>query len=842
MVNFSKLIAQENQPPEIDPRRLFGSLHREYDYLRDVQGDVLDEWHGRRNERDLVIKMNTGAGKTVVGLVILQSLLNEGKGPALYLCPDLYLVSQVQREAERLGIKCVGSGQGEPLPPEFYDSSAILVINAYKLFNGRSLFGVAGRPSHVSVGAVVVDDAHKCVDIAHEQFSARFLKESPVWKSLISFFESELKQQGVSLWADIVEGKGDTCIRVPYWAWQERLDDIANLFSKNADSEELKFVWQFLKERGVLENSTAVVSGERIEIAPFLLPIDLVPSFDRANHRVYMSATLLDDASLVKDFAADADSVKKPIRPKIGGDIGERLIISPSLVDPSLEGTIASGLVPEIRSAHQANVVVLVPSFGQAENWKLFLPDAKVASRDDISDLIGQLSDSDSNVVIFANRYDGIDLPDKACRVLVFDGLPQEHRLVRVIEATERQPSPILNRQIAQRIEQGIGRGVRSRSDYCVVILTGSKLVPFMSQVDNQSLFTEDTKRQIEAGKRLSVEIKSTSANSYKAILELVSQCLNRNPGWQTYHRNALQGSQSTPVSTDTDLAVLELNAWQFALKSNYSKASDEIGNLIKSNDDLSDGDTGWYLQKQAEYLHHVDKASAFEKQIKAHDFNRRLLKPPEGIMYRKLQAKHTEQAYAALAWMKRFSDPNAMVIAAQEVIYALAFGVNHNTFEEALKDLSEIIGFDAQRPDKEAGRGPDVLWRLDNGRYLVIEAKNQVRLDRAAIYKAEAEQLCHHATWFEQNYTGQPYTPVLIHPADTLSHDAYLPDGTKIVQEGDLQQLGETVNEFVASLTTKPASQWSPQDIQQQLTAYKLRSIDFLNNILRKGAKKASR
>lgn len=49
--------------------------------------------------------MNTGSGKTTVGLTILQSCLNEDKGPAVYVVPDNYLVSQVCLEAQKLGMR-----------------------------------------------------------------------------------------------------------------------------------------------------------------------------------------------------------------------------------------------------------------------------------------------------------------------------------------------------------------------------------------------------------------------------------------------------------------------------------------------------------------------------------------------------------------------------------------------------------------------------------------------------------------------------------------------------------------------------------------------------------------
>ena len=79
-----------------------------YGYLRDVQGQVLDAWMKRRDTvRDLSIKMNTGTGKTIVGLLILRSALNEAAGPALYVAPDNYLAGQVRKQADRLGLATV---------------------------------------------------------------------------------------------------------------------------------------------------------------------------------------------------------------------------------------------------------------------------------------------------------------------------------------------------------------------------------------------------------------------------------------------------------------------------------------------------------------------------------------------------------------------------------------------------------------------------------------------------------------------------------------------------------------------------------------------------------------
>ena len=150
--------------------------------------------------------MNTGSGKTLVGLVLLWSRLKEGKGPALYLCPNTHLVSQVQREADKVGIKYGDFDSSNRFPPEFHDSTAILITTVQKLFNGLSVFHVAGRPDPVNVGTVLVDDAHACINIAREQFTATFSKDSPVGQRLLSFFDGALKQQAVGIYADVTRG------------------------------------------------------------------------------------------------------------------------------------------------------------------------------------------------------------------------------------------------------------------------------------------------------------------------------------------------------------------------------------------------------------------------------------------------------------------------------------------------------------------------------------------------------------------------------------------------------------------------------------------------------------
>ena len=836
MVNFKDLIRNNGKPTPIEPRVLFQSLRRDkkFEYLRDVQGDVLDGWFPRRDDRDLIIKMNTGSGKTLVGLLILWSRLKEGKGPALYLCPDNYLVSQVKREADQLGISYTEFEETNEIPLEFSNSSAILITNAYKLFNGLSVFGVGDSPDFVKVGSMLVDDAHTCINIARRQFTATFNRETVVGKRIYSLFAESLRQQSVGMASDLDSGSRRAIMRIPYWTWQENLATVARLLSDHRDDDELKFVWPFLREGQILRDCVCIISGDRIEVSPALIPIKLIPSFHNTGSRAYMSATMVDDAAVIRQFSVGKEAVLRPIRPKVSGDIGERMVIAPSLVDSTIEETTIVDLVDAIRNHHHINVVILVPSGRRAQLWTS--QGAILVTRDNISEVMAKLSASTGNIAVFVNRYDGIDLPEEACRVLIFDGLPIEPELRMRLEASERQGSPILRREIIQRIEQGLGRGVRSRSDHCVVILMRNELVSFLFKVENQQFLTGETRAQISLGQRLANSLKEQSVNSYQAIINVIEQCLARDQDWQNLHDSEVQQAGITPPSESAvSIASAELEAWNMAISGQHERSRETIARLINQQDTLQEIDKGWYLQLEAMYLHRVDRSAATEKQLKAYELNHRLLRPPAGVSYRKIAARHGQQAASVSEWIRSFTEPNALVVEANRILDQLSFGIDNEAFENALVELCAVLGFQGQRPEKQTGQGPDVLWIMPDDHYLVVEAKSRIKEGRDRIYKVDAEQLAMADLWFKNTYSNKSWTPVTVHPASILAKGAYVPEGSKVIQENILAELVASVKEFVASLATKPGDQWSTPQISETISAHSLTPGAFRERFLKR-------
>ena len=96
MVDFNKMSSGREHVASTDPLRIFQRLPKppHINDLWESQSEALKLWTRRRTEKDLVIKLNTGGGKTLVGLLVGQSIINELSRPLLYLCPNNQLVTQ----------------------------------------------------------------------------------------------------------------------------------------------------------------------------------------------------------------------------------------------------------------------------------------------------------------------------------------------------------------------------------------------------------------------------------------------------------------------------------------------------------------------------------------------------------------------------------------------------------------------------------------------------------------------------------------------------------------------------------------------------------------------------
>jgi type III restriction/modification enzyme restriction subunit len=361
MLDFDALGKGGSGAKVIEPRKIFTTLIRNsrFKFPSANQGEVLDRWFDKRTRRDNTVKMNTGSGKMLVGLLALQSSLNEGVGPAVYVAADNYLVRQVLREAADLGVKATD----DTTNGAFLANEAILVVNIHKLVNGKSAFGVG--ESRIPVGAIVIDDAHACLAVVAEQFTIELPASHSAYGELLGLFDDDLRLQSE---LGLIEIKGEdpnALMVVPFWAWYGKREQVLSILHKYRKNEELAFSWPLLKE--AIPYCQCVFEGRKLEIAARCLPIDRILSFARAKRRIYMTATLADDGILVTRLQAEPNSIADPIRPKGAGEIGDRMIIAPHELNDAITDDDVKALVVDV--AKTRNVTVIVPSEKRADYW-----------------------------------------------------------------------------------------------------------------------------------------------------------------------------------------------------------------------------------------------------------------------------------------------------------------------------------------------------------------------------------------------------------------------------------------------------------------------------------------
>jgi len=329
MVDFTKRLAKARVDKPLVPSDIYARLDRASDKgpLRPAQEAVLAEWHANhRGSRDVIIKLHTGQGKTLIGLLVLQSKLNEGDGRALYLCPNQFLVNQTLTQAKQFGISAVPVDDDGSLPSAFMDGKAILVTPVQKLFNGLTKFGLGPRSKQVDW--LVLDDAHACIDAIKEACQITIEKDHPAYAELRTLFAADLEEQGVGTFADIMAGNANALLPVPYWSWFDHHRDVAQILSKHTETKAVKFAWPLLRDN--LRDCLCVVSGELLVIAPHLAPLELFGSYDRAKHRIFMSATVTDDSFLVRGLAIAEKSIREPLVFAAETWSGEKMVLLPS--------------------------------------------------------------------------------------------------------------------------------------------------------------------------------------------------------------------------------------------------------------------------------------------------------------------------------------------------------------------------------------------------------------------------------------------------------------------------------------------------------------------------------
>lgn len=751
MVDFKKLAASKSKPKSNNPREIFNSLPKPpgINDLYASQAEVLDNWFNHRTNKDIVVKLHTGGGKTLVALLMAQSVMNELGEPVIYLAPTNQLVEQVISKSAEYGIPTVRYVSGQPFAPEFYDGKAVLVGAYETLFNGRSRFGVRNSGQEVvKAGAIILDDAHVALSAVRKQFSLTIDgKAHPeTYSDLAGRFRTAFADVGrTGTFADITSGKDYGVVEVPSWAWQKKLPELTTYLAAQVDAID-PFVWPFLRDN--LAACHCLFSRRSVTITPVFPPVDLLPTFQDCGRRIYMSATIADDSEIVRAFGALADAIGKPITSTSLAGVGERMILIPDLM--KLGGAATTPMVKQIATKlaeRKQGAVILSPSGPAAEKWIDIATYPNTTK--EVAEQIGQMQTGGGfGPIVLANRYDGIDLAGNACRFLVMDNLPQgtsDYDLYRMNVVADSAVSSLL----AQRIEQGIGRGTRGGGDYCAVVLVGSKLVGWIGRKSNLAFLTASTRAQLAMGQEM-----SASVSSPKEVGETIMKCLKRDPDWVFYHAQELaDAAHAAPVNAlALKIAGIERKAFKRQRLGQFEAAIGMLEKLIADPDLKDEAQRRAWLSATAARIAYQMGDDDRGQKLQTYAFSvSNNHSPPKVRPSYVARPIPGAQSTAIVQRLLEYDLRGAMLADFDEAVSELVPTASAARYEEALANLGSYLGFEAERPEKTHKKGPDVLWRTDASFDFVIEAKS--KKEDNPLYKNDHAQLLEAEAWFKSVY-----------------------------------------------------------------------------------------
>ncbi|MFI7633917.1 DEAD/DEAH box helicase [Nonomuraea sp. NPDC049400] len=814
-------IGTADHEPLLRPRDIYAALpHRPWPYLRQEQGEVLEKWYVRRDDRDIVIKQNTGGGKTVAGLLIAQSTLNEGIGKAVYLAPDTYLASRVCEEAARLGLKTTN----DPSDLAFVSQQAILVTTFHKLINGKSIFGVAGDGrAPVDLGIVVVDDAHAALATTEGQFRLTIPDTHDAYGAILDMFEEDLRHQSLNVWEDVKAKEYSATARIPFWSWADRRSDVMKLLHPFRSDDVFKFAWPLISN--VLHLCAATVTGRSVEIRPPCPPIHMIPSFARARRRVYLTATLADDSILVTDLDAAPELLAHPVTPGSAADLGDRMILAPIALNPSMDEEAIRVLAHQfsqgdrdgdgIVEAEPINVVVLVPSLKAANVWRHYAD--RILLVRDLQQGVADLKAGHVGLVVLVNKYDGIDLPGRACDLLILDGIPRPMDAVESREAVALADSPVRLAREVQRIEQGMGRGVRDTDDSCAVLLLGANLAVATHDPLHLSLFSPATRAQLNLSRDIATQIQGEGLDAIRSAL---SACLNRLPAWVERSRRALAEVRYAETSTIRPEAIAARKAFDLASAGQSLAAVDQLQEVINT---LSDPATsGWIMEQKAAYLHLTDPAAAQQVLSAAGNRNAFVLRPAVGVAPSQLKAAASQARAAAEFLASQYKDATSLVLGVRAMLDQITWDEERTKEAEAAWErLGRHLGFTSSRPEQAYGTGPDNLWVLGRDRHAVTELKTGATTE--TISKKDLDQLGGSVRWDQEQYPEVTPLPVMVHPSRDLDVRGIGVPNMRVVTTAKLEELKDAVRAYTTALADGMGRWGDEQAVATQLAHSKL-------------------
>jgi Helicase C-terminal domain len=474
------------------PRELWSrqaDVLRAYDRLKDKDGKF---------PADVAIELPTGAGKTLVGCLIAEWRRRKYEETVAYVAPT---------QGRLYGIRAVdltGSHTRWDTADEitFRQGDAVAFVTYSAVFNANP---------YITAKTIVLDDAHAAEGYVAANWSIRIRRGDRAFPVVLDVLADAgavpadvIRRLRLDDLDDLDDADDEEISAAVYLAGiaetaaaagdlEQVLDDAA---AQGGIPRESQFALDMV--RGSLPACMIYISGRELLIRPLIAPTRFHDAFGDARHRVYMSATLGDGGELERAFGRrKITRIPVPANWETQGT-GRRFFVFPDLL---------RGLGDKERIA--AFTIRVLDLFGKAV---LIAPSDRAKKRlaaavvpelmpmwqpEEFAEAPEEFAEAPGGVLALANRYDGIDLPDEACRLVILAGLPVGMHLQERFLHESVRALAVLTERIRTRLTQGAGRATRNSADYAAVIMLGRDLANFCAEPGVQAASHPEIRAEI---------------------------------------------------------------------------------------------------------------------------------------------------------------------------------------------------------------------------------------------------------------------------------------------------------------------------------------------------------
>ena len=803
MSGFSSIPQLTAKPPPSDPFEIFArrpSLLGTPNDLWGGQRDALQGWVTNRTKRDVLVSLNTGSGKTILGVLIAQSMANEPGGKCIYVCSTIDLVNQTEREAKKLGL-APSTWHSSRFNNTNFEQGKTFCITTYS-----SAFNVQRPFRKHNATKFIFDDAHVAEKAIRDTFTLAIYrdKHKGLYDQIVGLLRPIFGTAGQSFGFDevVTQRSGSIMLVPPMLALQVAapISEAVRTTPDLSKRHELLFPYLYLKDH--IRICAITVSRTQIEVAPPFLPTSITYPFSQPDmRRVYLSATLQTQSEFARAFGKTPDIV---IAPETDAGNGERCILYGSQVPDDDTGL---KLAATIRSKQK--LVIMCKSYPDALAWQSV---AKISDREGFSEELEQFRHSKSGAMVLVARVDGIDLPDEACRVMLIDDLPSGYSQMERFQIEYCAMTSLGATKLASRITQAFGRINRGRQDYGVFILRGRTLNNWLSDAQNCALLPELLQKQLLFGEKVSESmIKGQGAAGIISVMDAV---MSRNDEWISTYGDRIANAQlpneakASAKEKDvllTDAAIAEVRAMANAWQGDFVSAADA---LAETADKAAIADTrlaGWHhlwLGWIYELAGDREAAKSEYEKAKAQLGLAIFLPRPQSLTIDGHRMTLRGSRLARLLTEDRVGRFDREIGIQIKRFTALsdshASAAQH---EEATRALGEALGFESSRPDNVHKTGPDVLWIDEEAKACLLFELKTLQQSPKPLTKTIVSQGHSHIQWVKGQYPGIDIVG-LIFVAESAACNADA-NPSDLMWVGPLQGIKAIADEFIVRVRT---------------------------------------